>query len=126
MGYYTNYSLYALNKNESHISNETLIEASIRLCEIMGENEHWPHYKEEIAKTPDYPFDWICNDCMKWYDHSSDMTQLASEFPNIIFMLEGHGEEFEDHWREYYYGDKYEYVTMEWNPAPDWANIAPL
>lgn len=42
----------------------------------------------------------------KWYQHVSDMRELSSFFPDLIFTLSGVGEEKEDMWREYYKNGK--------------------
>ena len=42
----------------------------------------------------------------KWYEHDEDMKELSSKFPEILFTLEGKGEEVGDLWRNYYMGGK--------------------
>jgi hypothetical protein len=37
-----------------------------------------------------------------WYDHDKDMLKLSKEFPDILFTLDGNGEEWDDIWRAYY------------------------
>ena len=54
--------------------------------------------------------DLIESDMMKWYDHEEDMCELSKLFPNILFTLEGFGEEQGDIWREYFYNGKFQYA----------------
>jgi len=35
----------------------------------------------------------------KWYKWEKDMQAMSNYFPSITFILEGHGEEFDDIWR---------------------------
>ena len=44
-------------------------------------------------------------DC-KWYEHDRDMTELSKQFPNVIFQLDGNGEESEDIWTSWYHDGK--------------------
>jgi hypothetical protein len=41
-----------------------------------------------------------------WYDHEEDMKALAAHFPDILFALEGEGEESGDLWKKYFLGDQ--------------------
>lgn len=121
MSYYTNYFLYVLNAKRDDISSEEMAKASASLCKKIYPDSDIS-YTDFLSSTP---FEWLLEDSMKWYGHCDDMIELAQEYPEMIFMLEGHGEDCEDHWREYYQGDKYKRVVMHWDPAPAWANIAP-
>ena len=38
----------------------------------------------------------------KWYDHEEDMRRISKQFPKILFVLEGHGEEDGDIWKAYF------------------------
>lgn len=42
----------------------------------------------------------------KWYDSEEDMRQLSSEFPGILFRIDGQGENPEDMWKAYYLNGK--------------------
>ena len=46
------------------------------------------------------------NDSCKWYQHDDDMKKLSEKFPNVIFTLEGTGEEPGDQWKKYYFDGK--------------------
>ena len=54
--------------------------------------------------------DMIEEDIMKWYDHEENMCELSKLFPNVLFTLEGNGEDRDDIWREYYYNGKFQYA----------------
>jgi hypothetical protein len=38
----------------------------------------------------------------KWYDHEEDMLDLSKDYPNLIFLLEGSGEDEADLWRKFF------------------------
>lgn len=90
MGYYTRYTLdIALNN-----SNTT---------------------KEEIKKeiqNVDLPVDTIGieSDSMKWYDHEEDMRDFSKKFPDVLFILEGEGEESSDIWKKYFKNGLMQYI----------------
>lgn len=37
-----------------------------------------------------------------WHEHDQDMLRLSREFPEILFVLRGEGEDREDLWKCYY------------------------
>lgn len=42
----------------------------------------------------------------KWYDYETDMQQLSREWPNVLFILEGDGEEAGDLWKAWFRNGK--------------------
>lgn len=42
----------------------------------------------------------------KWYDYDDDMCILSLRFPDVLFRLDGCGEDNSDIWRHYYKGGK--------------------
>ena len=109
MGYYTYYDLQVLN--EDKIAPEEITKASHRLAEMMGDDPKSSEYDD---------FRWISYDSMKWYDHEDHMQTLAYEFPNMLFALEGHGEEWGDMWIKYFQGKRCHMQEWHWDPAPKW------
>lgn len=43
---------------------------------------------------------------MKWYDHDEDVLELSKQWPTILIMLEGYGEDDGDIWKCYYKNGK--------------------
>jgi len=94
MGYYTNYSLKVyFNENVSHLSKEKLTEvkANLELVNKIVRNEIHELYPYALAEQT------------KWYEHREDMLRLSQKYSDLVFELEGHGEESGDHWRLYFY-----------------------
>lgn len=116
MGYYTYFNLVV--ENEDKFSKEELIKASRALAEITDIVE--PSY---IKDDTNYPFCWVSEDSMKWYDFESDMMKLGELFPEMIFVLYGEGEEKDDIWRLYIKGKEAEFQTAHiyFDPRPDWS-----
>lgn len=107
MGYQTRYSLTIEHQGSDPVS-KLLEEARVLSVKI-------PNYcdiEELIA-------DGI--DC-KWYDHDEDMKKISADFPDILFKLEGEGEESGDIWKTYYKGGKAQHcrakiVFPEFDPS---------
>lgn len=90
MGYYTRHMLSIKGDSNNQIQNEIqeYIDANDDLAWALGEG-----FGEFGEST-------------KWYDHEKDMRKLSSLYPNVIFILEGEGEESGDVWKEYYRNGK--------------------
>ena len=53
-----------------------------------------------------------------WYDHEQDMKFLSTDFPDILFTLEGKGEDRDDLWVKYFKAGKIQRVEakIEYDP----------
>ena len=99
MGYYTKFELYAVDVEAG--SPITMMEEDIiakRLWQLIGGSDRYALKCIENCLDEE----------MKWYDHEADMITLSKEFPNILFVLDGVGEEFPDAWRKWFYNGTYE------------------
>lgn len=116
MSYYTSYNLTVVNKNS--FTENQLREISSELARRLDEDDDFP-FRQNI----DDPFEWIEYDTRKWYDHEEDMMRLSREYPDMIFLLEGWGEEPDDVWRKYFKGGKMKICNRHyfWDEAPEWA-----
>lgn len=92
MGYYTDYNLEV-----SRVKGED----EARLIERI---------KDELGMET-WGMSWYAN--AKWYDHEKDMKALSSEFPEVLFTLEGRGEEWDDAWVKYFLGGKMQVCYAE-------------
>ena len=100
MGYYTGYNLTAIDtKTEFPLTEEMEARVCARLIAISND-----------AIDEGNTFGECLNDVLKWYDHEKDMIELSKEFPDIMFMLEGEGEERDDNWRLYVHNGELEWV----------------
>lgn len=91
MGYYT---YYDLSIDEG--SNEEQAKAESDINALKGANSFiWEAYHEGVHA--------------KWYDHDEEIIEFSKLHPNIVFSLEGDGEETGDQWFKYYKNGKYQY-----------------
>ncbi len=90
MSYYTEYTLSAKGGN---INYE---EVQKKLEEISG---------CKIKFDRNYP--------CKWYRHEKDMKVISKIYPDILFILEGIGEESEDMWMKYFKNGKMQVCKAE-------------
>ena len=78
MGYDTNYSLSILSGDRSI------------------------DYEEEISEE----FGIWFNEDIKWYGHERDMNAFSTKYPDVVFQLEGDGEESGDMWKRFFKNGK--------------------
>lgn len=90
MGYYTVYKGSVTGKG-------VLLDA---FCEAADREETFGTYGLLLS-------DWLDEyinggESMKWYDWQSDCKELSAKYPNLLFTLNGEGEESGDIWRAYF------------------------
>lgn len=84
MGYYTRFTLKTENDNEvDPLLDDTRAKATLK--QMSGYN--WDD-------------DTIDHEC-KWYDWEEHLTKVSEDFPDVIFILSGEGEEQGDVWNAY-------------------------
>lgn len=104
MGYLTRFNL----KIKYLLEDGTLLE--------VGD----PKVYEEIETASESFNDWYGGgtiksvlyddaDSMKWYGWEEDMREFSKLFPDIVFVLEGEGEESGDIWCSYFKDGKNQY-----------------
>ena len=81
MGYYTNYSLEVKAPNAKEIIEKF----------------------RDKDETASYAFDEYGNteDSCKWYNHEDVLRLFSLDYPEVLFILSGEGEEFPDLWKLY-------------------------
>lgn len=98
MGYYTRFDI----EIKTPMTREQAEQIANRLNTIMDYEDCF-----EVADSSLYaiwnlePFDEL-----KWYDWEKDMSQLANEFPDVEFRVEGNGEDREDWWIALFKGER--------------------
>jgi hypothetical protein len=68
---------------------------------------------EEIEVISGYELDGGVAYQVKWYGHDEDMTEISKKHPDLLFTLDGEGEESGDIWRKYYKNGKSQYSKPE-------------
>lgn len=93
MGYYTKYDLSVTTDVKDINIKELKNKIVIDLSQILyGEPPH----------IDSWEFSDLLEEEMKWYDFEKDMTSLSKKYPDVLFLLEGKGEESEDIWKAYF------------------------
>lgn len=82
MGYYTKHSLKYVDTTKTGITERQIV---FFLSKINPDYFKEDYFIEECLEEP-----------IKWYNHFLDMVNLSKEYPEVIFLLEGKGEEPED------------------------------
>lgn len=106
MGYYTTYTL----------------SADIKWDEINDYLDSLDSSEYYLAQL-DYYQDGAWGNNFGWYEHDEDMASLSKAFPDVLFVLDGQGEEAGDIWRKWYRnGEKISEWTLEFNVPdnPNW------
>ena len=113
MGYYTRFDL----EIRTPVTRERAEQIVNRLNAIIGWGDCF-----ELADSEDTTLKiWYLEpyDEMKWYDWDKDMSQLANEFPDVEFCLEGNGEYENDWWVALFKG-KREQIKYCSPPSDRW------
>ena len=110
MGYMTKFDIYAFNtKTHEPISREREYDMTYELEQIaFGAQD-----RETFEKYGPVSFDNWAGDEMKWYDHEDDMIELSKKHSDVVFIVEGIGEEFPDAWRMWVHNGEMEKVYAE-------------
>lgn len=104
MSYLTNYEIEFRGAEEDANSCDCEFDREIsNFCPMCGASNKKISTREklmnEIFDIVGYdPFEEDC----KWYDHNQDMMIISIRYPNILFVLNGIGEEYGDFWKKYY------------------------
>lgn len=91
MGYYTQYGLTMEQAKGALPFDKKALYTEIMQMNVFGDDG-----------SVDYGFYAYT----KWYDHEQDMLLLSARFPNVLFALEGDGEDSDDRWQDYYLGGR--------------------
>lgn len=104
MGYYTDYNLSVFQYPEN----------------IFWENLPWEKLNAAVDDIDGGIFEkwtqgeWNCN--AKWYSQDADMWKLSVQFPDILFLLHGDGDEADDVWDEYWQNGCMQHCHMKIPP----------
>lgn len=104
MGYYTNYNLIVKHMNGTQ-EYQDLVQM-LKAKGILG-------YALDEYYDSAYDCEFSSADTVKWYEYNEDMTDISIHFPDMVFCLEGWGEDSTDIWRAYYKNGKAEYCPAQ-------------
>ena len=92
MGYFTTFAVTAQENGKE-----------IDFSDIM--KHELAKITQEIDSTD---IDELADGCFnsKWYSYDSDVKLLSEKFPNIVFTVDGQGEDSDDFWKHYFLTEK--------------------
>jgi hypothetical protein len=94
MSYSTRYKLQTVG---------TVLDETDPLVSVLGEKPRkLPNFERKLSDEGCNPFEEAC--C--WYAHEEHMKKLSNKYPNVLFILDGEGEESGDIWRKYFRAGK--------------------
>lgn len=93
MGYYTDFDLKI-------ISDKKFFNVECKHCNATGIVQMSPY--EAVTSKYEYLRAENLDDSQKWYEYNENMIEVSEEFPDILFQLNGAGEEPGDIWVKYY------------------------
>lgn len=101
MGYYTRFEITMNPEQDANRKTEIMRAIAAKI------------YEEDPSNISDNNANWCLCDELKWYDYEKDMLEISKQFPDIIFILYGEGEEGGDLWRKYFANGEYEEAYAE-------------
>lgn len=101
MGYYTSYTIES--------SDDGMVECPT--CGTCGALTHELGIEEQIGYDP-------FGEANKWYHHEEDMRAYSKKFPDVVFTINGEGEESGDVWVKYFKNGKMQKEVAEIQLAP--------
>ena len=100
MGYYTHYNLQVM-----HFDHETkrvsLVESDDTNIEVIS---HLRKTFDNAAYAIDKNGD--SSEKTKWYDHGKHLKEFSALYPDLLFVLDGNGEDADDLWVKYFLNGK--------------------
>lgn len=103
MGYYTNYNLHVVGIEGTDAKDETQVR-KLKNPEYNNFVQWMKNGETGSLASSIYVF-WREKEKTKhckWYEHEQDMKSVSEQFPNLIFMLEGAGEDATDLWKKFF------------------------
>ena len=84
---------------------------------VKGTDIEFQKFLEDLADKSGYSGikDGYIYD-VKWYDWEKDCYEFSKKYPNLMFMIEGDGENADDFWRCYFQNGKSAYYEKQWPP----------
>lgn len=96
MGYLTRFKLTWEAPIPAEITDERArakarAERDGQIVAVLEQTEWWSSIEDGEAQ--------------KWYSRHTDIREVAMQFPDVVFTLQGHGENATDMWRTYFQAD---------------------
>lgn len=105
MSYYTDFRLKVYSGHADLAAVKARLEEIVSIDEETGQTlfDQLDEEDDEIRSFGE----------IKWYEHDADCVVLSLDFPDVVFRLEGQGQERGDDWYTYYKNGKYQICRGE-------------
>ena len=84
------------------------------LTHLSGPKEDYDKLLKDIEEEAG--LDLTYGEEAKWYDCTEDCAKISKRYPNVLFQLDGRGEEAGDVWSERFLNGEWERVEVEMPP----------
>jgi hypothetical protein len=120
MGYATHYTLTFSGSRQDQDKFVVFLEESKKKEKDRTKNDF--HFAN--GENLEIPVSWLYDfwtgdaDSCKWYGNEKDMKVVSKAFPDIVFKLQGEGEEPGDMWIKYFKNGKMQkcHAKIEYDP----------
>jgi hypothetical protein len=117
MGYYTRHYIKTIDLLQPNVSLELNADFFNSCCwnRTRPTDEYW-------QPTKDGRYYFEMDEC-SWYEHEEDLLKISKDYPEVVFIIDGKGEDSGDIWREFYLNGK---LVHRWTPAiepPEWGQV---
>lgn len=112
MGYYTSFELDVIGEGTYNVEIKGAVDENGNPIKAFRSVPYdVEDMKNEIANDVGYSYMW--GDTIKWYAHEADMKVFSKKYPEVVFVLEGKGEEPGDLWKKYFKNGKMQAAYAE-------------
>jgi len=115
MGYYTDFSMEIYDSDGQCVIGTIHSERDIHDI-VMYPEQHRTDVVEAlryIKEHSDEYYGLLGEERCTWYDHQDEMKKVSNNYPDLVFILHGEGEEQGDIWTAYFCNGKCEKILPE-------------
>jgi len=80
-------------------------------------------YGVDVESRKDGRFAIGDGESYKWREHEEDLCEVSSQYTDVVFILDGEGEQTGDVWRKFFLNGK---LVHSWSPTiepPEWDDL---
>lgn len=111
MGYETKYKLEVSGELSSKKKIEGEDENGNPAWILVTETIDARDLLEEVRANSGYQY--LFGESVKWYDHEDQLRYISKKYPNLVFELNGEGEESGDIWIKYFKNGKMQHCEAK-------------
>ena len=102
MGYYTDFTICIKDDvNKALLNDESTNARVVTYLKSLDDDEYLKSFLDDNGEFKENEIE-----NHKWYEHEEDMKKLSAAVPDVLFELDGEGEESDDRWKKYFLNGK--------------------